>query len=254
MAGNIFIGTSGWRHLHWRGSIYPEGLERDGWLAHYAGCFNSVEIIDGFHDLPDASLLQEWCGQVPEGFRFAARAPHLITQRNRLRNCDAALDAFVSRFKHLGTKLGPILFQLPDEWQMNRQRLEAFLHTLPGNSRYAFELPDPSWHNEEVYRLLREHNVAFCIFDRGGESSPLEATADFVYLRLCGPGNNPHAGRYSLPALRTWSGRVKRWAEREGRDVYLFFDNDESGYAAKNAAQLAGWFPDSLPAEVGEED
>jgi len=87
-----------------------------------------------------------------------------------------------------------------------------------------------------VYETLRRHNAAFCIFDLAGFQSPLEITAVFTYLRLHGPGG-AYQGRYSQEQLKTWAGRIRTWG-RELQHIFVYFDNDQSGFAAKNALQL----------------
>src|SRR5262249_25713493 len=42
-------------------------------------------------------------------------------------------------------------------------RLRAFLRLLPSQRRVAFEFRHPSWFDDEVLRLLREHRVTRCI-------------------------------------------------------------------------------------------
>jgi uncharacterized protein YecE (DUF72 family) len=132
--------------------------------------------------------------------------------------------------------LGPILFQLPPRWPANPERLENLLAILPRKLRYAFEFRDPSWHTPPIYEILRHHNAAFCIFDFAGFQSPLEITADFTYIRLHGPGGK-YQGSYSHSALSGWAERIAEWRGRL-RSVFVYFDNDQEGYAARNALEL----------------
>jgi uncharacterized protein YecE (DUF72 family) len=69
-----------------------------------------------------------------------------------------------------------------------------------------------------------------------GRLSPTEVTADFVYVRLHGPGD-AYEGNYDEQTLAGWAGALSSWA-RYGRDVYCYFDNDQKGYAARNAVRL----------------
>lgn len=99
-----------------------------------------------------------------------------------------------------------------------------------------FEYRNDTWYISEVYELLHQHNCAFCIYELAGHQSPEVVTADFVYIRLHGPGAK-YQGSYSTPVLQTWAYKCKAW-QQQGKDVYIYFDNDEAGYAAKNALQL----------------
>jgi uncharacterized protein YecE (DUF72 family) len=133
--------------------------------------------------------------------------------------------------------LGPILFQLPPRWRCDPERLAAFLGALPSGHRYAFELRDPSWHTRAVYRLLERAGAAFCVFDLSGVRSPVAVTADFAYVRLHGP-DGPYQGSYTRSALSAWARRIRQWKSLEA--VFVYFDNDEAGYAVRNAATLRG--------------
>lgn len=137
---------------------------------------------------------------------------------------------------HLRPRLGPILFQLPPSWKINVERLEEFLAGLPPAHRYVFEFRNPTWNVPEVYEVLRGHNAAFCIYELAGFQSPLEITANFTYVRLHGPGNK-YQGDYSASTLRAWAKRMDSWS-KDLRQIYVYFDNDQAGFAAKNALEL----------------
>jgi uncharacterized protein YecE (DUF72 family) len=81
--------------------------------------------------------------------------------------------------------------------------------------------------------LLEEFDMAFCIFDLNGQLSPKRITADFTYIRLHGPGK-PYQGQYDMSVLSGWAGAFSTWS-RQGKEIYCYFDNDEAGYAAKDA-------------------
>jgi uncharacterized protein YecE (DUF72 family) len=125
---------------------------------------------------------------------------------------------------------------LPPRWHFNADRLAAFLAALPGPRRYTVELRDPSWINDRTLELLARYNVAFCIYEFDGFLSPKATTADFVYIRLHGP-NGPYQGRYDTQTLAGWAGSIVAW-NRQGREVFCYFDNDEAGFAAQNALEL----------------
>jgi uncharacterized protein YecE (DUF72 family) len=239
MSGAIHVGTSGWHYKHWRSVFYPADLKPRDWLRYYAARLSCVELNNSFYRIPSAHNIELWAGEAPAGFRFAVKAWGGITHRKRLHDCAALLDAFLQPVLQLGRRLGPILFQLPPRWPCNPERLRDFLAQLPRrrNLRYAFEFRDPSWHNADIYRLLAEYDAAFCLFELGGQRTRYDiATADLVYVRLHGPAGR-YGGDYSAAALRRWADRLRGWRD-EGRDVWLFFDNDQAGYAVKNAIAL----------------
>jgi len=67
--------------------------------------------------------------------------------------------------------------------------------------------------------------------------SPLNITADFAYLRLHGPEIGKYQGSYSEERLRAWARQIETWAAKL-KAVYVYFDNDQAGYAAANALTL----------------
>ena len=125
---------------------------------------------------------------------------------------------------------------MPPHWESNPDRLETFLRALPRRHRFAFELRDPSWHNEQIYAILRRYNAAFCIFEIAGFRSGFEITANFTYIRLHGPGG-AYQGSYPGGALEEWAARIREW-QSTLRAVYIYFDNDQAAYAVQNALAL----------------
>jgi uncharacterized protein YecE (DUF72 family) len=230
------IGTSGWHYKYWRGPFYPEDLALEGFLEYYAGRFQTVEINNSFYQLPQEKTLRQWRQAVPENFIFAVKASRFITHMKKLKDPQPALATFLERVKSLGEKLGPILFQLPPRWRFNPARLDDFLKALPREYRYTMEFRDPSWLNDRTYAALSEHRVAFCIYDFAGFLSPMEVTANFVYLRLHGP-EGPYQGQYQTRILAGWSQAISGWL-KQGKEVFCYFDNDEAGYAAQDAWRL----------------
>lgn len=78
--------------------------------------------------------------------------------------------------------------------------------------------------------------MAFCIHDLSDQPSPKAVTTEFVYVRFHGPGE-AYQGSYSTQALAGWAGAISTW-QRQGRDVYCYFNNDEAGYATQDAREL----------------
>jgi uncharacterized protein YecE (DUF72 family) len=233
----IRIGTSGWHYRHWRGPFYEEDWPAARMLEFYARHFDTVEINNSFYKLPSDSTFACWRDATPPGFCFAVKASRFITHNKKLKDPESALARFLPRAAVLRRKLGPILFQLPPLWKINVERLEAFLAALPrGHFRYAFEFRNPTWLAPEVYRTLQRYNAAFCIFDLAGFQTPLQLTADWTYVRLHGPGNK-YQGSYSRAELRSWARRIREFSSSLDA-VYVYFDNDQAGYAAQNALEL----------------
>lgn len=234
--GEVWIGTSGWHYKHWLGNFYPPKLPASQMLAHYIQHFDTVELNNSFYKLPARTSLENWRDSTPPNFHFAVKGSRFLTHMKKLSNAEDGLKRFLDAVDVLEPKLGPILFQLPPFWEVNLDRLATFLAILPPYRRWAFEFRNATWNNRETYNLLSRYNAAYCIFDLAGFLSPLQLTADFSYIRLHGPGGK-YQGTYSDETLQFWASNIKEWSQRLAA-VYVYFDNDDSGFAARDALRL----------------
>lgn len=232
----IRVGTSGWHYRSWVGPFYPHDAKPPSFLAHYTERFDCVEVNNTFYRLPQRKTVEAWAAQAPEKFLFAVKANRFITHMKKLKDPAEPIGRMFSVIDGFGGKLGPILFQLPPGWRVNAERLAEFLAALPHGHRYAFEFRDESWLCDEVFETLSDADAALVLYDFEGRNPPELVTASFVYVRLHGPGAR-YQGSYSGPALAVWRERATRWRS-QGCDVFVFFDNDQKGYAAADAARL----------------
>jgi len=232
----IRIGTSGWHYPHWKGPFYPEDLPDREMFRYYCRHFDTVEINNSFYRLPSEETFEGWRASSPDPFLFSVKGSRYITHMKKLKDPRSTVPPLLAASRALARKLGPILFQLPPRWRVNPERLRAFLESLPGGFRYAFEFRDPSWFDDRIFRELEDHGAAFCIYHLAGLLSPMEVTADFIYVRLHGPGE-AYRGPYDVKDLAGWAGAFSSWL-RQDREIFCYFDNDEAGYAALDALRL----------------
>jgi len=235
-SGTIHIGTSGWHYKHWKGPFYPDDISTEKMLAYYSGHFHTVEINNSFYQLPKKTTFERWKETVPPEFVFALKGSRYITHMKKLKDPSKGVPPLLEAAGVLGEKLGPILFQLPPRWHMNLERLDAFLEFLPADFRYAFEFRDPSWFTVPTYETLAKRGAAFCIYHLEQRLSPKEVTAEFVYVRLHGP-DGAYLGQYDVKTLSGWAGAFSTW-QRQGKEIFCYFDNDQAGYAARDAQKL----------------
>lgn len=236
--GQVLIGTSGWSYASWRGPFFPLDVMVKHHLAFYATQFLTAELNGVFYRTPSLEAVRGWRDQTPDDFVFAWKASKYITHWKRLsdrsRNSLALIE---QRLKILGPKAGPVLFQLPPRFTVNVDRLRSFLKLVPKRWRVAFEFRDKSWYADEVYEILAKHDASLCISDHRDAPAPWKVTAGHVYVRGHGPGGH-YRGHYADKTLRLWARRARTW-RREGRDVYLYFDNDQKSAAPFDAAKLS---------------
>jgi uncharacterized protein YecE (DUF72 family) len=234
--GKIHIGTAGWHYKHWQGVFYPEQVRPPGFLSYYIQFLQTVELNNPFYRLPEPEKFTVWRKSVPEDFIFSVKASRFITHIKKLQEVQSSVENFIKNVSFLKEKLGVVLFQLPPAWNINIDRFENFIGILPEGYRYTFEFRNHTWYQDEIYEILRQYNVSFCIYELEHHQSPLIETADFVYIRLHGP-EGKYAGNYSDQILNQWAERCLSW-QKKGKDVYVYFDNDQLGYAAFNAIKL----------------
>jgi uncharacterized protein YecE (DUF72 family) len=234
----VRVGCSGWNYGHWRERVYPKGVPARRWLEYYATLLDTVEVNATFYRLPNRSAVAGWVEQTPSDFVFAVKASRYLTHLKRLTDLGSGVERFYERIEPLveGGKLGPVLWQLPENFHRNDERLSEALEAVPPG-RHAFEFRHPSWFVEDVYALLREHGAALVIGDHPQRPFQThELTADWTFLRFH-HGSRGRNGNYSERELQTWKRRIDRW--RQQADVYAYFNNDWEGYAVRNGLWLS---------------
>lgn len=232
----VFVGTSGWNYPHWKGRFYPREVKEKDWFGYYARYFRTVEINNTFYQLPSEKTFISWEKQAPEDFLFTVKANRFITHVKKLKDPEQPLNNFTARAKMLREHLGPILYQFPPKWNVNRDRLERFLSLLPKNLVHVFEFRNPSWHCGEVYALLERYAVSFCAHDMPGCECPRLGIGPVAYVRFHGT-TGVYEGMYPRRVLRDWAG----WVEgevRKGRKVFIYFNNDAEAQAVRDARRF----------------
>jgi uncharacterized protein YecE (DUF72 family) len=233
----VIVGTSGWQYADWRGRLYPIGVAQTNWLSFYAERFRSVEVNNVFYRLPEKSTFERWKGSTPEDFVFSVKASRYLTHVLRLSQPEEPVQRLLERSSGLGHKLGPVLLQLPANFQADPALLASTLGAFPSGVRVAFEPRHESWYSDEVADILTQHQAALCLSDAARRKSPLWRTADWGYLRLHEGRANP-APCYGRTALANWAARLAElWDDRE--DVNVYFNNDRGGCAVRDAHRFA---------------
>lgn len=238
----VLIGTSGWSYPGWRGAFYPKDLPAGRYLAYYAGEFATCEVNYSFYHLPKPETYAKWAAQVPEGFLFAVKASRLITHTKRLEHVEEPWRVFVANAAALVSHLGPILLQFPESFRCDLARLDAFLEmarrvaSKRRRFRLACEFRHESWFAEPVYRLLARHGAALCIADSPRYPRRDVVTADFTYFRFHGR-TKLFASCYSDAELAGEAVKIAAHL-RDGRDAFIYFNNDAGGCAVQNARTL----------------
>jgi uncharacterized protein YecE (DUF72 family) len=202
-------------------------MKPDGMLAWYSERLPTVEINNTFYQMPKAGVLENWAAATPADFRFAIKAPRRISHDARLKADEAAdsIDYLYRMLESLGSKRGPVLFQLPPFLKKDVPRLKEFLAVLPRDHRAAFEFRHDSWLDDAVHSALKDAGAALCLSEREDDAPPpLVETASWGYVRL-------RLEAYSDDELARWSQRLR---ETSWTDAWVYFMHEPTapGYAA----------------------
>ena len=230
----VLVGTSGYSYKPWKGRFYPEKIKDAEMLAFYASRFPTVEINNTFYRMPAPALLEKWARETADGFTFVLKAPQRITHQKRLGDVAEDVSYFVQTASVLGSKLGPVLYQLPPYMKKDADRLRAFLERLPPSPPAAFEFRHESWFDDEVLSALRAHGRALCVADtdEGGPAGTLVRTAPWGYLRL-------RRADYADADLARWAQGIRD----QGWDrAFVFFKHEDEAKGPELASRLMARF------------
>ena len=239
----IRLGVQGFSPKDWVGTFYPPRFSPNQFLSFYARVFDTVEINSTFYAIPSTSTVKAWAGRTPPHFIFTCKMPQDITHDRQLIGAEDRLSLFLEKMRNLGEKLGPVVIQFPRSFTRRFEKnLRVFLPLLPHDVRFVTEFRNESWNDGEVFDLLREVNVAWCINDWQDLPTVVETTTDFAYVRLVGFHQEfkylGEVQRDRSEDLATWASRIKELAARVER-IYVYVNNHYAGHAPATVNRLA---------------
>ena len=213
-------------------------------LKYYSEHFNSIEINASFYKTLLTKTVVEWERVVGKDFAFTYKGSKFITHNKKLK---IEPESYAKFYEPLEPVSYPgnkhcILFQMPERFKKNAERLENFLKFLPVEFRNAFDFRDSTWFDKEIYTIMKKYNAAIVLNDSpiefGNRKWPLVAkeTADFFYIRFHG-SQKLYTSKYSEEELDHYAGIIKKKLKRK-LDVYVYFNNDSLGHAPWDAQRL----------------
>jgi uncharacterized protein YecE (DUF72 family) len=166
-------------------------------------------------------MTKRWASITPDNFRFTAKFPRSITHEKRLSDPEKQLRYFFDVMRPLASKLLALLLQLPPSLTAKEglKKLEALIHMLDPNFRYAIEVRNRSWFDKNVYKLLSDNNICLAWSQLDIIQTPAELTTDFLYLRFIGDRSIDikdfgKIQKNRLRELKRWSDSVRRVGEK----------------------------------------
>jgi len=216
-SGRLRAGASGFSFQSWRPGFYPAGSRPAEFLGLYAERLPTVEVNGSFYRLPSSATFERWARAVPDGFRFAVKAPRAISVFGRV---DFTPD-LCARVRALGDRLGPLLVRFADGRERDDAFLARLLDAIDADLDVALDFRDPSWDGVEP-ELERWGAVRV---------NQLDATAArFRYVRLREPP-------YDDAGLRAEAERIGPLLDA-GLDVYCYFRHEDAPTAPVYATRL----------------
>ena len=228
----VFVGVSGFSYPSWVGRFYPKGLKGEEFLGYYSKHLGSVEINSSFYAPPSAAMIKSWSTKAGTDFRFAFKAPRLITHILKLgRGAPEASGKLNATLNGLGQRRGPILFQLPPFSRFDHDLLQKFLSDTTDIEPKVFEFRHASWFTDSTYRLLEDHGAGFCIAETEDMEPIFKVTGSFAYFRL-------RKDSYDEKTMGRWSERIRK-ASDSASECYVYLRHDETGDNALLAQKLS---------------
>jgi uncharacterized protein YecE (DUF72 family) len=238
------IGTQGWSYTDWVGSFYPPGSKQEHYLPFYTEVFDTVEVDTTFYHPPKATVVRSWARHTPDAFRFSVKVPQAITHTARLANIGEQMQQFARALEPLGERLGPLLVQMPAEFERDEGTvgvLERFLAAAPAPVRLAVEFRHRSWHRPQTFDLLRAHRAALAWTEWRDLPRVSEVTTDFLYLRWL--GDRRAIERYDRvqidrsDSFDAWERDLRRVLPQV-REIYGYFNNHWAGHSPASANEM----------------
>lgn len=261
----ISIGLTGWGD---HPDVYSEITTAKDKLFDYSGHFPIVELDTSFYAIPSPQNVEKWCKETPDSFQFVIKAYQGMTGHLRdelpFETRNDMFNAFrkcADTFKKNG-KLAMVLVQFPPWFDCQGKNVQYIRYIKQQLSDYpvAIEFRNQSWYSpqmkEKTLQFLSEHGLIHTICDEpqaGSGSVPFVpfATQQKVLIRI--HGRNVHGWRnighgenwrkvrflydYSEEELQKLAQEIKQ-LEHQSKEVYVLFNNNSGGHAAKNAKRM----------------
>jgi uncharacterized protein YecE (DUF72 family) len=235
MKNQINTGCSSFNEMHWKGIFYPEDLPRSQYFDFYCQHFNTYELNSTFYKFPTVKSLKSWYDKAPENFKFAIKAPRIITHDKKLANCtDELIEFYATAKEGLGHKISCILFQMPPSFHYSEERLALIVDKLDYGFTNVIEFRHASWWRPDVYEVLAKNDITFCGVSYPDLPEDVIATTKTLYYRLHGNQRLFYSG-YNDEQLEYLYNSIH---EKPTEKAFVFFNNTAAKEGVLNALEF----------------
>jgi uncharacterized protein YecE (DUF72 family) len=185
---NLYVGCSGWSYKGWVGAFYPSNLDNKNWLSYYSKFFKFVEVDSTFYKIPSRFIVRGWKDKTTDDFKFALKFPKIITHEKKMQDVSKDLLVFFNNIEPLVDKTLQLLIQLPPYLTTSKgfESLQNMVKKLDSRFKYAIEVRDKSWFNNNVYDFLKDNKITLAWSIRDQLKTPPIITSDKIYIRFIG--------------------------------------------------------------------
>ena len=253
--------------------LLPQGPAHRHELDYAAERMTSIEINGSFYSLQRPRRTRAGATQTPDDFVFAVKGGRFITHMKQLRDVETPLaNFFASGVLALGDKLGPILWQLPENLAVRRGRLTGLPRPAPPDTttaaadwrsatttrspedraattadadrpiRHALESRHESFDTDEAFDLLRRHDIGCVVADTAGRWPQMARRHERLPLRPAAWGHRALRQRLHRRVPRPVGRPGAGWLGRRTRRLRVLRQRCQ-GHAPHDAVALLARLP-----------
>ncbi|MBI5974118.1 DUF72 domain-containing protein [Staphylococcus canis] len=262
----IEIGLTGWGD---HDSLYEDVTRKTDKLSTYASHFPVVELDASYYAIQPERNILKWINETPKRFKFVVKIHQALTLHVDYHDFASSLDALFQQFDqmvkplHEVNKLAMVLVQFPPWFDCNTKNIQYIRYVKSKLERYpvCIEFRHQSWFEgpmkERTLSFLTEHQLIHSVCDEpqvGEGSIPFvnRITHPISLVRL--HGRNVNGWRKQDMTDKEWrdvrylydynAEEIQEIANKievlnqKADTVYIVFNNNSGGHAARNAKQL----------------
>lgn len=249
----FLIGTAGYSYEDWRGTFYPEDLDKKEYLKYYAQEFKFTEVNSTYYKMPNKFMLYHMQKKTPDDFQFVIKANRGITHKRE--ENEKLFVEFNESLKPLieAGKLGCVLAQFPTSFR-NKDENRDYLRDFKERMRdipVVIEFRHEEWINDRTFDLLEEEELGYVCVDEPQFKTlvppEVRATSKIGYVRFHGRNYKKwwyheksyerYDYLYTENELKDWVPHILRLSARTEK-TFVSMNNHYRGQAVINGRML----------------
>jgi uncharacterized protein YecE (DUF72 family) len=184
---------------------------------------NSVELNSSFYRFPFPNQVKSWATKGTK-LRWSIKVNHLITHNYKFSEKGfLSWQKFIDLFRPLDFRIDFYLFQLPPMMKPSMApKIEAFIRKAELGKRFALEVRNGAWFNEEWIRWATRLGITWVSIDSPDFPRDVFNTSGIVYERIHGRVSW-YSHSYTDRELREIQQKILNTTPKK---VFVYFNND----------------------------